>query len=215
MPGVKCVTPEPFTLWDLLKWLASALGALALWMARMFHKRLDDHDVSHSQLVEKVRELELNTISRPTFQRHEADIKDSFDTMRREATGREDRIVGAINRLEGRIDKFLEERLFVSLLPKLISYAYAMGYELTLGDGYRDPRAFGAIGETKGYGHSKSGHKQRLAVDFNLFKEGVFLPDTASHAFLGDYWERLHPLCRWGGKFADGNHYSMERDGIK
>ncbi len=104
------MTPEPFTLWDLLKWLASALGALALWMARMFHKRLDDHDVSHSQLVEKVRELELNTISRPTFQRHEADIKDSFDTMRREATGREDRIVGAINRLEGRIDKFLEER---------------------------------------------------------------------------------------------------------
>jgi len=104
------VVQESLTLWDIVKGLASALGAVAIWVVRLFHKRIEQGEVSHTQLVEKVRELELNSVSRPTFQRHEADIKDSFDTMRREATGREDRIVGAINRLEGRIDKLIEDR---------------------------------------------------------------------------------------------------------
>lgn len=101
---------ETLTLWDIVKGLASALGAVAIWVVRLFHKRIEQSEISHSQLVEKVRELELNSVSRPTFQRHEADIKDSFDTMRKEAIGREDRIVSAINRLEGRIDKVLEDR---------------------------------------------------------------------------------------------------------
>lgn len=108
-----------------------------------------------------------------------------------------------------------QQRLFVSLLPKLISYAYAMGYELTLGDGYRDPRVFGNLGTSQGYGHPKSAHKQRLAIDLNLFKDGVWQPSTEAFKFLGEYWESLHPLARWGGRFNDGNHFSMERDGIK
>lgn len=119
-----------------------------------------------------------------------------------------------------------QQRLFVSLLPKLISYAYGMGYELTLGDGYRDPRVFGALGEAKGYGHSKSAHKQRLAIDLNLFKDGKFLVASEEHKFLGTYWKTLHPLNRWGGDFTktvngetiptpDGNHYSQERAGIQ
>jgi len=108
-----------------------------------------------------------------------------------------------------------QQRLFVSLLPRLIGYAYAMGYELTLGDGFRDPRVFGMIGDPKGYGHARSAHKNRLAIDLNLFKDGNYLQDTAAHTFLGEYWEGLHPLNRWGGRFKDGNHYSQERDGIK
>lgn len=105
------MTPEaPFTLWDIAKGLASALVAVCLWALSLFKKRIEEAEVSHADLVQKVRELELNTVSRPTFQRHEADIKDSFDTMRREATGREDRIISAINRLEVRVDKALEDR---------------------------------------------------------------------------------------------------------
>lgn len=105
------MTPEaPFTLWDIAKGLASALVAVCLWALSLFKKRIEAAEVSHADLVQKVRELELNTVSRPTFQRHEADIKDSFDMMRREATGREDRIISAINRLEVRVDKALEDR---------------------------------------------------------------------------------------------------------
>lgn len=101
---------ESVTLWDILKGLAYGLWAVAMWVIRLFYKRIEQHESSHAELVEKVRELELNTVSRPTFQRHEADMKDSFDTMRREAIGREDRIITAINRLETRVDKVLEDR---------------------------------------------------------------------------------------------------------
>ena len=108
-----------------------------------------------------------------------------------------------------------QQRLFCSLLPKLISYAYGMGYELTLGDGYRDPKVFGAIGVQQGYGHPKSAHKQRLAIDLNLFKDGVFLETSEAHKFLGEYWKSLHVLNRNGSDFGDANHYSQIRDGIR
>lgn len=108
-----------------------------------------------------------------------------------------------------------KQRLFASLIPKLINRAYETGYELTLGDAFRDPRVHGVVGEKKGYGHPKSAHKNRLAIDLNLFKDGKFLESTESHAELGAYWESLHPDCRWGGRFNDGNHYSMEWDGVK
>ena len=103
-----------------------------------------------------------------------------------------------------------KQRLFTYLIGKLIKWAYENGYELTLGDAYRDPRVFGKVGEEKGYGRSKSNHKIRLAVDLNLFYEGKYLRSTEAHRPLGEYWESLHPLCSWGGHFNDGNHYSLK-----
>lgn len=99
--------------------------------------------------------------------------------------------------------------MFVSLLLK----AKEMGYEITFGDGYRDPRVFGKVGERKGYGESNSLHKLRLAQDINLFKDGVFLSKTEDHRPLGEYWESIGGT--WGGRFDDGNHYSLEHDGMK
>jgi len=87
---------------------------------------------------------------------------------------------------------------FTFYTSMLIQYAYYMGYTLTYGDAL-----------------AKSGHKIRsyhykaLAVDFNLFKDGEWLKDTEDHAFLGEFWERLDPMCTWGGRFQDGNHYSF------
>lgn len=108
-----------------------------------------------------------------------------------------------------------KQRLFTRLLVKLLDFAHTRGYELTLGDAYRDPRLHGEVGEAKGYGHRKSGHKLRLAQDLNLFKDGIYLTQDKDHEPIGLYWETLHPLCRWGGRFKDGNHYSLEHEGIK
>lgn len=108
-----------------------------------------------------------------------------------------------------------QQSLFMRLLPRLIDFAHEAGYDLTLGDGYRDPRVFGHMGEKKGYGRANSQHKQRLAIDLNLFKDGKFLQDTEDHRPLGEYWESLHPSCSWGGRFRDGNHYSLERHGFR
>lgn len=106
-----------------------------------------------------------------------------------------------------------KQRLFTQLIAKLILWAYENGYELSLGDAYRDPRVFGEAGIQRGYGRSSSNHKVRLALDLNLFKDGKYLSSTEDHKALGEYWESLHELCSWGGHFNDGNHYSFEYNG--
>lgn len=111
-----------------------------------------------------------------------------------------------------------KQRQFTWMIAELITWAYANGYELTFGDAYRDPRAFGTMGEAKidsngkrVYGRIKSNHKVRLAIDLNLFKDGVYLTSTQDHEPLGLKWESMGGS--WGGRFNDGNHYSLEHEG--
>lgn len=106
-----------------------------------------------------------------------------------------------------------KQSLFVRMLADLVIWAYDHGYELTTGDGFRDPRVFGVQGEFRGYGRSYSNHKIRLAQDYNLFKDGKYLAATEDHRPLGEYWESLGGT--WGGRFNDGNHYSLEHEGHK
>lgn len=102
---------------------------------------------------------------------------------------------------------------FAKMIPSLIEKAFELGYEVTLGDAYRDPRLFGEVGVDRGYGHPKSCHKMRLAIDLNLFKDGKFLTDTKGHEPLGLWWESIGGT--WGGRFNDANHYSLEYNGMK
>lgn len=108
-----------------------------------------------------------------------------------------------------------KQKAFARLVARLLDRAHELGYEVTLGDAFRDPRVHGALGVKLGYGHPKSAHKQRLAIDLNLFKDGVFQTSTAAHQELGEWWEKQHPDARWGGRFQDGNHYSLEHDGVR
>lgn len=108
-----------------------------------------------------------------------------------------------------------KQRKFPLLLMSLVHYIYGKGYEVTWGDGYRDPRVFGNIGDKDGYGHKNSCHKLRLAQDLNLFKDGTYLTETEDHKEFGEYWESLDPDCVWGGSFNDGNHYAMTHKGMK
>ena len=108
-----------------------------------------------------------------------------------------------------------KQRKFTRMIAQLIEYAYANGYELTFGDAYRDPRLHGEVGVKKSYSSADSLHKERLAVDFNLFKDGQYLTATGAHRPLGEYWESIGGA--WGGRFPnpDGNHYSLEHQGRK
>lgn len=107
------------------------------------------------------------------------------------------------------------QSLFALHVADLIIRAKTMGYDVTLGDAYRDPRVHGNLGVKLGYGHAKSGHKRRLAIDLNLFKDGEFLEGSDAHRPLGEWWESQHEAARWGGRFNDANHYSFEYGGIK
>ena len=75
------------------------------------------------------------------------------------------------------------QRILPLMVRDLITFAYAEGYELTFGDAYRDSRVFGSFGSKKegAYGKWKSNHKRRLAIDFNLFKDGVYLKKTEDY----------------------------------
>ena len=92
-----------------------------------------------------------------------------------------------------------KQRKFTFMVHQLIQFAYEAGYELTFGDAFAHD------------GHKDdSNHYKRLAVDFNLFKDGVYLTETEDHRMLGEYWELLGGS--WGGRFNDGNHYSLEHN---
>lgn len=110
-----------------------------------------------------------------------------------------------------------KQELFMRLLPRLIDHAHIKGYQLRGGELLRtDSQA--EANAASGAGIRNSLHKVKLAIDLNLFKDGQFLSQTSDHAFLGEFWKGLHPLCRWGGDFAtrpDGNHYSIEHAGVR
>ena len=108
------------------------------------------------------------------------------------------------------------QREFTRYVSDLIDFIYASGYECTLGDAYRDPRSHGAMGKKGSYGRPSSAHKQRLAIDLNLFKDGIYLRSTKAHEPFGQFWKMCHPDNRWGGDFPkkDGNHYSRKYAGI-
>lgn len=105
-----------------------------------------------------------------------------------------------------------KQRRFAAMVARLIDRAIAMGFGVTLGDAYRDPRVFGAIGTRQGYGESRSAHKQRLAIDINLFIDDVYLTETDAYGALGQWWEEQGGT--WGGRWNDGNHFSVEHNGI-
>lgn len=107
-----------------------------------------------------------------------------------------------------------KQRLFTRLVGRLIEHAYAIGYELTFSEAYRTPDQ-AERNASVGVGIRNSLHCKRLAIDLNLFKDGVYLTQTEHHRPLGEWWERQSPMCRWGGRWGDGNHYSMEHGGVK
>ena len=133
---------------------------------------------------------------------------------------------------------------FTSLVSKLIAHAESLGYRMSLGEGtrtdeqavinslgqqgreavakliYKDfPRLSAAlVNNGRNDGVVNSVHLVGLAVDMNLFKDGVFLTSSEDHRVLGEWWKAQHPLARWGGDFRpkpDGNHYSFEYNGVK
>ena len=95
-------------------------------------------------------------------------------------------------------------RLFTKLvITELTPLMYQDGLEIALD--------FVKRCETCTIGRYNSVHKLGLAVDIHLYKHKDYLEDTESHKKYGEFWEKLDPSCRWGGRFrrADGNHYSM------
>lgn len=93
---------------------------------------------------------------------------------------------------------------FAFMVALLLIKAKSLGYEFTFGESYDDDNT----------GHMKGSlHYIRLAQDLNLFKDGKFLDINEDHKPLGEWWESIGGA--WGGRFSDGNHYSLAYGGKK
>ena len=111
----------------------------------------------------------------------------------------------------------IKQRKHARLIPRLVDKFHELGYELSHGDAYRDKRC--------NYGHWDSAHRNRLANDYNVFKDGVYLKEGKAFKEVGEYWESLDPDCCWGGRFGesspgagdgwDGGHFSTVYRGMR
>lgn len=129
-----------------------------------------------------------------------------------------------------------KQRLFTRMVSQLIRWAYDNGYELTLGEAKRTdeqaeinalgedgrarlvrhiqsqfPLLAEKIGNNTGSGIRNSLHEVSLAIDLNLFRNEVYLSRTEDHRRMGEFWESIGGT--WGGRFGDGNHYSLGHNG--
>lgn len=78
-----------------------------------------------------------------------------------------------------------------------------------------------AIENNRGSGIRRTLHALSLAIDLKAFRfepiesRLAYLTLSMSYMPLGEWWEKQHPLARWGGRFGDGGHFSFEYRGIK
>lgn len=103
---------------------------------------------------------------------------------------------------------------FTVAVAKLIAFARSEGFVLTFGEAYRsaEQQALHVKAGRSKTMHSK--HMQRLAVDFNVFKNGSLCTVDQIEP-LGEYWESLSPMAVWGGRWKrlkDGPHFEFDTD---
>lgn len=109
------------------------------------------------------------------------------------------------------------QKKFSVFAARLILKLSEAGYEITLGEALR-PDALAKLYASEGKGIALSNHRIKLAIDLNLFKDGVFLTRSEQYREAGALWEAMSDgevTCCWGGKFDDGNHFSFLWKGIR
>lgn len=95
-----------------------------------------------------------------------------------------------------------QQELFSMLIAEHIIWLYSQNYQVRCGDFFAIPR--------EPLEHKlNSQHYIKCAADLNLFQKGNFLTKTEDHKKSGEKWESRHSMCRWGGRYNDGNHYEV------
>lgn len=100
-----------------------------------------------------------------------------------------------------------KQALFTRSLALLLQYMIARGFEPRL--------KFVSRCSDCPVGHENSTHKSALAADIDLFLDGIYLTETEHHRDCGEFWESLGDDHSWGGRFDDGNHYSIAHNGVR
>lgn len=109
--------------------------------------------------------------------------------------------------------------LFSKLFAELIIWAHENGMYVAI-DQVKRTQAEANANAKSGAGIANSNHLVGLAGDLILYEGENYEYKDKSEDYkrLGDKWKTMHPLCRWGGDFktrVDGNHFSLEHNGVK
>jgi len=115
------------------------------------------------------------------------------------------------------------QAIFAVNAAKLILHINEAGYTCTLGEAWRTPE-MAAIYAKRGIGIKRSLHCDRLAIDLNLFKDGVYLTGGDAYKQFGEYWMTLNAMNRYGGDWDkdgvtepgenDFNHFEMKETSV-
>ncbi|WP_392565378.1 M15 family metallopeptidase [Utexia brackfieldae] len=108
-----------------------------------------------------------------------------------------------------------KQATFTVMIAKLILWADGQGLQLTFGQAYQTPAQVENDMQA-GKGIRNRLYSLRLAIDLNLFIDGVYQTATTAYKPLGQYWQAMGGA--WGGDFKacpDGNHFSLLYSGIK
>jgi len=103
------------------------------------------------------------------------------------------------------------QRIFALNVAKLIQFIYDNGMECTLGEVLRtveQQKIYLAAGATKTL---NSAHLKKLAIDIQLFVNGVYATDNEAYKPLAEYWKSLHPSNVAGYDWGwDAGHFEMK-----
>ena len=102
---------------------------------------------------------------------------------------------------------------FSQMLGQLVIWGNQQpGWQVAIDEVKRGPAQI-AHNVATGKGIRASLHAWGLAGDLVLYINGVYQRDTEAYRPLGEKWESMGGT--WGGRFGDGNHFSLEHGGIK
>ena len=92
---------------------------------------------------------------------------------------------------------------FAKDVSSLLVFIHDIGFEITFGETQRteyQQKEYLRTGKTKTL---KSNHLRKLAIDLNFFDKGELTYSKSDLQIIGDYWENLNDLNRWGGNFKN------------
>lgn len=102
-----------------------------------------------------------------------------------------------------------EQEAFSRNVVSLLSHAFALGYQVRLGEAFRTPEQQAIYVKTGRSKTMNSNHLRKCAIDLHFTKDGVLCYPQE----LGDYWERLDRKNSWGGNwksFKDKPHFERK-----
>lgn len=93
------------------------------------------------------------------------------------------------------------QEAFSKDVEKLLTYLHKNGYSVRIGEALRtqeQQEIYLKQGKSK---TANSMHLKKCAIDLHIFKNNQWLQSKSELQNIGDFWENLNNLNRWGGNF--------------